>query len=359
MSRRLIKENATRWTLLSMLSFSLMACGGGGGDNGPAPSTDLLDVSAANSDIHSHAATAALFAVGGASNAIPADAGSNPAVLTASLSTSPRGRLGVSAPWLPQRVLNALLQIVRADRASAAGPAKRALALTTLPPEACTISGTVSMSIDDRDNNGELSLGDLLTIAFSDCRDIASEVLNGSATVSVTRIGATVLPSFGATMSFTQLSRQATDGSHGLAFGGNLILDYEQLTATSERARLTADGAVSIAAHTHAGYVDTVTLQSGFQQVSDYDMSTGITISNTTGMLQSAAAGSGLVSVSTPQSIHLVDTDPYPSSGKVNIAGQGSVVLTVLSPFAVQIDLDADGDNSYESRKQVAWDWLF
>jgi hypothetical protein len=355
----LIKENATRLALLSVLSVGLVACGGGGGDDGPAPSTDLLDVTAANSDILSHAATAALFAVGSASSAIPADAGSNPAVQAMSLSTSPRGRLGVSTAWLPQRVVNALMQIVRADRASAAGPSKRALAVTTLPPEACMISGTVSMSFDDRDNNGDLSLGDLLTIAFSDCRDTASEVLNGSATVSVTRIGATVLPSFGATMTLAQLSQQATDGRHGLSFSGNLILDYEQLSATSERARLTADGAVSIAAHTHAGYVDTVTLQTGFEQKSDYDTSTGITISNTTGMLQSAAAGNGLVSISTPQSIHQGDTDPYPSSGKVNIAGQGSVVLTVLSPVAVQIDLDAEGDNSYESRKQEAWDWLF
>jgi hypothetical protein len=359
MGRRFMKESATRLALLSMLSVGLVACGGGGGDDAPAPSSDLLDVTAANSDLLAHAAAAALFAVGSASNAIPAGAGASPAVQLAALSTSQRGSLGVSTAWLPQRVMNALMQRVHADRASAAGPSQRALAVTSPPPEACAVAGTVTLSVDDRDNNGSLSLGDMMTITFSDCRDIASEVLNGSATVSVTRIGAAALTSFGAHMTLTQLSQQATDGSHGLAFSGHLILDYEQLSTTSERARLTADGAVTITAHTHAGYVDTVTLQTGFEQLSDYDTSTGITISNTTGMLQSAAAGSGLVSVSTPQSVHLADGNQYPSSGKVNIAGQGSVVLTVLSPTAVQIDLDADGDSSYESRKQETWDWLF
>ena len=358
MSRRPMKESALRLAVLSMLAASLVACGGGG-DDGPAPSPDLLDVTVANSDTLSHAAAAALFAVGSASSAIPADAGANPAAQAASLSTAQRGSLGVSVAWLPQRVINALMQMGRNDWPSAAGPTKQALAVTTFPPEPCAISGSVTMSIDDIDNNGELSLGDLLTIAFSDCQDIASVVLNGSATVSVTRIGATVLPSFGARMTLVQLSRQATDGSHGLTVSGQLNLDYEQLSDTSERARLTADGAVNIAAHTHAGYVDTVTLQTGFEQVSDYDLSTGITISNNTGMLQSAAAGSGLVSISTPQSIHVADTDPYPSRGQVKIAGQGSVVLTALSSTAVQIDLDADGDNSYESSKQEAWDWLF
>lgn len=357
MRRRPMKKSALHLAVLSMVAAGLVACGGG--DDGPAPSTDLLDVTVANSDTLSHAAAAALFAVGSASSAIPADAGANPAAQAASLSTPRRGSLGGSAAWLPQRVIEALMQMGRTDWPSATGPTKQPLAVTTFPAEPCTLSGSVTTSIDDVDNDGELSLGDLLTIAFSDCRDISTEVLNGSATVSVTRIGATALLSFGARMTLGQLSRQATDGSHGLTVSGHLNLDYEQLSDTSERARLTADGAVSIAAHTHTGYVDTVTLQTGFEQVSDYDLATGITISNNTGMLQSAAAGSGLVSISTPQSIHVADRDPYPSRGQVKIAGQGSVVLTALSSTTVQIDLDADGDNSYESSKQEAWDWLF
>jgi hypothetical protein len=300
-----------------------------------------------------------LFAYGSASSAIPADAGSSPAAQAASLPAPPPGSLGVAVAWLPQRLIDTLLRTVRTDRESAASRSERALAVTTSPPEACAISGTATTSIDDRDNNGELSLGDLVTIVFDKCQDLASEVLNGAATVSITRIGATVLPSFGARMNMSQLSQEATNGRHGLSVNGNLILDYEQPSPTTERVRLTADGAVSIAAHTHTGYNDTVTLQTGFEQVSNYETLAGFTISDATGMLQSAAAGRGLVSVSTPQSLQLSDTEPYPRSGAVKIAGQGSVVLTALSPTAVQIDLDADGDNSYESRKQEAWDWLF
>jgi hypothetical protein len=351
--------NALRLATLSMVAAGLVACGGDGGGGTPPPPTDLLDLTAANSDTVAHATAAALFAVGTASSAIPADAGSDAAAQAASLSALQQGGLGMSAAWLPQRVVEALVKLVGTDRQPTAGRQARALALTPMPVENCVISGTMTTTVDDRDNNGELSLNDLVTMAFSDCKDNASEVLNGSATVAVTSIGATVLPSFGASMSLMQLSQEATDHSHGLTVSGKLKLDYQQMSNTAERTRLTADGAVMVGAHTHQGYTDTVTLQSGFEQLSNYDASTGITRSDATGMLQSDAAGSGVLAVSTPQSIELADTDQYPRSGVVKVAGQGSMVLTVMSPSSLQIDLDADGDESYESRKTADWDWLF
>jgi hypothetical protein len=354
MTSRFPKQSVLRMVTLSMFAASLVSCGGDGDGTAP-PTTDPLDITAANSDTLSHATAAALFAFGSASSAIPADAGSTPSVQAASLSARQTGSLG----WLPQRLIDTLLQAESTDRASAARRSERALAVTTSAPAACTISGTATTSIDDRDNDGVLSLGDLVTIVFDNCQDLPSEVLKGSATVSITRIGATTLPSFGARMNLSQLSQEATDGRHGLAVNGNLVLDYEQTSATAERARLTADGAVSIAAHTHTGYSDTVTLLTGFEQLSDYETLSGMTISNATGILQSAAAGNGIVAVSTPQSLQIADTDRYPTSGSVKIAGLGSVVLTALSSTAVQIDLDAEGDGSYESRRQETWDWLF
>lgn len=353
-----LRCNALRLAVLSMFAAGLVACGGDGGGDAPPPSTDLLDLTAANSDTVAHAAAAALFAVGSASSAIPADAGSDAAAQAVS-PTVQQGRLGMSSAWLPQRVLEVLVQLISADRQSAAGRQVYPLALTTFPPESCAISGTMTTTVDDRDNNNELSLNDLVTIVFSNCKDSPEEVLNGSAAVAVTRVGATVLPSFGASMNLMQLSQQATDGSHGLSVSGKLKLDYEQTSSTAERTRLTADGAVVIAAHTHQSYSDTVTLQNGFEQLSFYDMSSGITRNDATGLLESEAAGSGLLIVSTPQSIEVADTDQYPRSGVVKIAGQGSIVLTATSASTVQIALDADGDESYESRRDESWDWLF
>jgi hypothetical protein len=350
--------NALRLAVLSMFAAGLVACGGDGGGEAPPPPTDLLDVTAANSDTVVHAAAAALFAIGSASSAIPADAGSG-VVAQAVSPALQEGGLGMSSAWLPRRVLTTLVQLVRADRPSATGRQARALEVTAFPPEDCAISGTMTTAVDDRDNNNELSLDDVVTIVFSNCKDSPEEVLNGSATVAVPRVGATVLPSFGASMSLMQLSQEATNGSHGLSINGKLRLDYEQTSNTSERTRLTADGAVMIAAHAHQSYNDTVTLQTGFEQLSFYDMSAGITRNDATGLLQSEAAGSGLLIVSTPQSIEVADTDQYPRSGAVKIAGQGSIVLTATSSSTVQIALDADGDDSYESRRDEGWDWLF
>jgi hypothetical protein len=110
--------------------------------------------------------------------------------------------------------------------------------------------------------------------------------------------------------------------------------------------------------HTHQNYSDTVTLHPGFGQQSFYESGPGITRINAYGLFSSAAAG-GRVVVEPLRTIEIADTEFYPMSGTVKVAGQGSLVLTVLSSTSVQIDLDADGDNSYESRQTQTWDWLF
>ncbi|MGL6110856.1 MAG: hypothetical protein ACRC2B_12255 [Rubrivivax sp.] len=258
---------------------------------------------------------------------------------------------GRSATWLPQRVLDALKGAIRTDRA-------QPLAVSTLAPEACAIAGTITVTVDDSDNNGEFSLGDSITVAFNDCQDSASEVLNGTATVAVTRIGATVLPSFGARMRLTALSQEAVDGRHGLSASGDVVLDYEQTTESSEKTTLTADGNVVLKVHTHQNYSDTVTLLSGFGQQAFYEAGPGITRINAYGFFSTEAAG-GRVGVETPRTIEIADTDFYPMAGTVKAVGQGSLVLTALSSASVQIDLDADADNSYESRQTQAWDWLY
>jgi hypothetical protein len=342
----------------SLFAAGLVACGGGGSDDNAAPpSSGLLDVTAANSDTLSHATAAALFAFGSAADAIPAGAGQGAAAQAAS--TVPRGGAIAAAAWLPPRLVDVLLQFGGTSRETSAGQQAQPLAMMHSPPEACAIAGTSTTSVDDHDNNGDLSPGDVVTVAFDNCRDDESEVLNGSATVSITRVGATALPSFGASMSMSQVSQRGVDGRHGLTVNGNFNLDYEHTTSTTEHARFTANGPVTIAAHTHQSFNDTVTLESGFERVADHDLSTGITRTHASGRLHSPAAGSGAVNVSTPQAIEVADTDRYPRSGSVMIAGQGSVVLNALPNQAVQINLDADGDDSYESSRMESWDWLF
>lgn len=357
MKNKTHRFNLIRMAVLAAAAGALVACGGDGGD-APAPPLTTLDVTAANSETVAHATAASVFAFGGASSAVPLDSGSGIAAQGTSARVSDYSVPGRSAAWLPQRVVDVLMGALHSDRALASSRRAQPLAVSTSPPEACGIAGTVTVTVDDRDNNGEFSLGDLFTFAFSNCQDTNSEVLNGSATVSVTRIGATVLPSFGARMTMAQLSQEALDGRHGLTVSGDVLLDYEQQSSTSEKTTLTAEGYVVLKVHTHQGYNDTVTLDSGFGQQSFYDSGPGITRVNAYGFFSTAAAG-GRLNVEPLRTIEIADSDTYPMTGTVKVVGLGSMVLTALSSTSVQIDLDADGDNSYESRQTQGWDWLY
>ena len=54
------------------------------------------------------------------------------------------------------------------------------------------------------------------------------------------------------------------------------------------------------------------------------------------------------------------DGDDYPYAGEVEVHGKtGTLVMTVLSPDAVRLELDADDNGVPESTQSVAWDWLF
>jgi hypothetical protein len=334
---------------LAALSGTLAGCGGDGDDL--EPSLADLDITVANSETTAHAAAASVFAFGGASDAIPLHSGSGASVLSASADVSRDAAGRRSVAWLPHRVVSALKGALLAGRA-------QPLAVSDTPPEACAVAGSVKVTTDDRDNNGEFTLGDSITIAFNQCQDSTNEVLSGSATITLTRIGATVLPSWGTRMRLAELSQEAVDGRHGIAASGDVLLDFEQTTESSEKTTLTADNYVVLKVHTHQDYTDTVTLHPGFGQQSSYESGPGITRINAYGFFSSAAAGGRLIAEPV-RTIEIADRDYYPTIGTVKVAGLGSLVLSALSSTSVQIDVDADADNSYESRQTQTWDWLF
>jgi hypothetical protein len=193
---------------------------------------------------------------------------------------------------------------------------------------------------------------------FDGCQDTAASVSNGSTSGSITNINDNGT-SFNARMSLTSLAQSATDGSHSLTLSGNMLLGYSELSANSERMRLTADGAVTALVHTHLPYDDTVTLQSGFVQLTTHDYSLGSSTSTLTGMMESTTAG-GSFEVSTLAPIVLYDDDNYPREGTVEMRGRTGVMnLRALSAAEVQVELDANDDGVFESSTSKTWDWLF
>ena len=343
------------WAMV--LGAGLAGCGGDGGDAAPAEPVGTVALTAANRDTAARATATSVIGLG-VSTSIPFSADGRAVALQAALAQpSGAARFGL-ASWLPARVLDAM-------SAAAASPTKatrsglvRPLAVVVSPAEPCATSGTITFSFDDRDNNGQLGAGDAMSFAFSRCQDSPAEVLDGSVTATFTRIGEGTLPAFGARMVFTQLSQEATNGRHGLTLDGAALLEYTQVSDSAERIRLTVDGSVVAAVHTHLPFKDTVTLRSGFYQDTGYDGNSGLATTTMAGAIQSQALG-GTVMVSTLVPIVASDGDNYPRSGVLKTVGStGEVRLTAVSTSQVRIELDAGQDGSFESSETQTWDWL-
>jgi len=336
-------RNATRrWTgmqraIALALLAGLGACGGGGDDDGQAPS-GWIDLTAANMEAVAHAAASGAFALG-LSSAAEVGGGS-----------SPTGSLHAT-------VLAALRNGAAGQRMRAASAGVAPLEVYTMP-QACMVSGTVTLSWDDRDNNDDLNAGDALGFVFSDCQNDDTEVLNGSVNVVMTRIdGGAQLTGFAGRMTLTALSGRALDGRHAYTVNGALRMEFTQTSATSETLRLTTDGDVVANVQTHR-FTDTVTLLAGYVNDSSYD-STQMRGSNAfNGSFRSTAAGGMMRAATTAPFIDLA-TDDHPSSGTLRItSNKGTIDVQALSTSQVRIALDADGDGAVDASQTETWDWL-
>ena len=302
-------------TSLAIATAALLAaCGGGGGDGGPDP----IDLTAQNRDSVAHAAAVAILGPG-ASNSIPA--------------------LGSSGP------------MATAWRATSGIVRERPQASIPTPPQQCAISGSVTVTFDDRNNNDVLmEVGESATLVFSQCQDDAYEVVSGRTVVTVT--GSTKTR-----WDMTQLSQQATNGRHGMMIDGSFDLTCTEPIGTSTRCTFTANGPLRADVHTHV-FNDTVTLQSGFFEDATYETTTAHTRSTVRGTVASNAAG-GAFSVNTDVAIDWFEADPYPHEGQLRVAGNRGVMLVApQSATQSRIDLDSEGDGVYEASKVEEWDWL-
>lgn len=315
MSTPLLHTSFKRTSLAIATAALLAACGGGGGDGGPT----LIDLTAANRDSVAHAAAGSLLAIGASS----------------------------------------FFSIV--DSAGAAAPVRRAVSgaareqpLAQMPMSNCAVSGTVTGTHDDHNNNGMWEVGEAMTVVFSHCQDDAYNALNGTAVVTINSGSQT---SFTATLEMTQFSQQAINGRHGMTIDGSLGLNCTEMSFTSMRCTSTADGPIRAAIHTHV-FDDTVTLQRGFVEDATFDDATGHTQTTMRGTVASTAAG-GAFSVTTDVALGWLGSDPYPHEGQLRVAGNRGVMLFApQSATQVKIDLDSEGDGVYEASKVEEWDWL-
>jgi len=325
----------TRRLALNTLSVAILltlgACGGGGGgDGGPAP-VPTIDIGLANYVTVGRATAAGISGV-------------SPTGMMVPLGVNKSGPGRVVAMWfhpLGKRV--ALASPQRPVPLTAHGPV-----ITN-----CPLGGTETTWVYDNDDSGDLSVGDTITVTDENCKDMVGGTSNGSMSMTFTQASSS---SASAQVTFNQASY--VTARHSTTLNGSTNLDYAE-GVTTETYTTTSAGSMTIALSTHTGYTDTVTLLDGFFVQETID-SAGTTVSRAGGLLQSQAAG-GIVEVNTPAATPMTEygADAYPSSGTVQVKGlNSSLLITAVSATNARLDVDANGDGTFESGSTMLWDDL-
>jgi len=349
----------SRLVLNLLLPTLLASCGGGGGDN---PDTDPpIYVPTPAAVTPANQVAVAQAAVGG----------SQALVLAQPLASGPSGpsappasALALAAP--PPRSAAALLAgsarrtlAATAVAPQSAGASRRSPLATTTESDTCGASGSITTTMDDRDNSSGLTVGDVVTVAFAQCRDSASDLIDGTVTATITSLGPN-------TSSTTTFSASLVFGKVTSSFGATSgVIDgtvdaAAAVTSSSFQLTLTVgDKGLGIAISS-ASFSDGIAYAPGMRiAIGESDSGAGSSTVSLDGSFSTRSIG-GSVSVATLQPFRQVGSDSYPSSGQMLITGAGGsrLRLTALDRTQLRIELDANGDGSYEASQVLPWSTL-
>jgi hypothetical protein len=328
------------------LASGLAGCGGGGGDDGTVEQTSLVTISAANQDTVAHAGAAALGLIG-VTDVMPLSATPGRAH---ALAASRQATSTTPWAWVSTHVTAVMVHGLTGT-APAAGIRRP---LMVYPPEvqSCMVSGSMSLTWDDRNNNSSIDVGDAIAMDFNDCADDALGTANGHAVATLTASAGNT--SMSLRLAMTGLSM--TSPRHTLTAGGAMLVDVTaDADGNTMAMRMTTDGPLTVVAHTHV-FDDTVTLQSGFVQNASFDAS-GSSRVTVSGRIESTAMG-GAVDVSTLDELVNLSTEAYPSAGAIRMSGKAGKLTLTATGASVRIDLDDDDDGAAEATETQTWDWL-
>ena len=332
---------ATLSILAAASTLLLSACGGSDDGTSHTVGPTGLNITASNQDAITRSTVTGGLAVSNIQTATnAAGTGQQP--------TSVASRAH-SLAALAQRALAAGLTSRMAVASASVHPA--ALADT----EACAVSGSLTTTFDDRDGNGQLSAGDVLSVQFNDCRDSATSLYDGKAVITLTTVPSA--SQITASADFQNVS--SVQGGITSSIDGTLAI-AETDSDTDSTTSLTVGGAALAITVSSASYNDVVTFSSGTRITVDQQFSAERTALSYDGVVQAQSVPGGAVTLTTVSPIVQLDADAYPSSGVLKAKGaHGTLLLTVLSATSLQEQLDADDDGTYESTTTVAWSALF
>lgn len=336
----------------------LAACGGGGSDAGaPPPPAAPVAITHANQEIVARAALnggmaptrSQVLRVDGRAGIQSAQASS------ASRAASPAS-VHAALLSLTQRALDFAVVDPKRFRADAR---VRRLAVGRAT-EDCSVSGTVTVSFDDRDDSQSLTADDRIGLDFSDCREADDERVDGSVLFTIANVmEATELrQEFTGSMVFQDVEMSFGDATTRI--DGSVSVAYLS-TPTLTQLNLTVGSSALAATVSAPQYSDTISYRPGLTIASAEHLTEPASSTASIDGSFSASTIGGLITLTTLQPLAQLHSDVYPNAGQIRVVGAASSALriTVLDSERVRIELDADGDGTYATPPlELAWSTL-
>lgn len=310
--------------------IAALAAGCGGDDDSPPP-PELLQITAGN-QVAVAQATAANFGSLDSFRDIPISNGAG--------ATAASGLAGT------KHVLG------KAIAASA-----RSFPLGTISiTEPCLFSGSIAITLDDRDNNAAPSAGDVLTSVFNDCRDTSSSSVTGSFAINIAGYSDSLLSGL---FTFNQLALADPQGSVAVSGQANLVYTMTRDAAGTwtTRVDMKVPAAGLVSSITTPKYKETFTYDPDFSALWNDVMPTtapGYSTSVLNGKLAFASLGKVLLATDPP--FRDVWEEDGPSGGAALITGnQSRLRISVVNTTTARLELDANNDGTFESTRDIPW----
>ncbi len=324
------------------LCVALAGCGGGGGGSSTPPPSGSVTITSANYPVVAQQAlSGAFFMVDSASAA-----GGTPSAT------------GVQASLTASPVQYALAQLPRLDLWFQSRPPVAAGVITTSTVN-CTHGGSLSVSVNDANNNSVLDAGDSFTMTMNNCQE-GADTMKGTLQMTVNSLSGniqTYVFSLGVTLTLTNL--EVSNATTKVVGNGSLTETINSRRLYDQTVTVTTP-ALTLAS-TVAGSTHTVSLSSYTASQVLAPSGAGYTSSvSTNGNIVISDLGSDTLTVATLSPLVRFSTDSYPSSGQLSVADTGGrkVRLTVTNKTSVLIEADADANGSYELSTTKLWSEL-
>lgn len=317
----------------------LTACGGGGGDNGGTPPPlggSALRITSTNYVRVSQEAVATAFYVADSAGFVTGAQVADEALLMRTVRTQ-------------------LLRLPK--RFGAATP--RPVGAVITESEDCSGGGSVTIALDDTNNDQDISAGETARLTFANCIELGVRV-GGAMTVRLDTLSGNLDSNVFAFSATATLENFAVTAS-GVSASGNGQIRVA-INSTGFNAQTSTVDVTNLTTTVNLGN-ETTTRTAISLRVTDQTSPSGgswIDTLSISGTVSSTALEARSITIATVTPFTVAANALYPHTGRATFTGESgsSVRLTAQSATQVLLELDADGNGLYEASTLKNWSEL-